>query len=62
MNKIRVRFGIRLSWPITNAATFVIYLAPETWDKVFDGMVTVRGLLNVAGYQSIADRIICERS
>ena len=60
--KARCRFGIRLSWPIANAATFVIYLKPDVWQKLFDAVGLVRTALTVGGAVEIADRMICERS
>ena len=62
MDKIRVRFGIRLGWPFANAGVFVVYMSRDYWSKLFDAVATVRGLLSASGNVEIADRIVCERS
>ena len=60
--KVRCRFGLRLGWPITNAATFVIYV-PEDRVNQFDEIVSaLRGVLVQSGRTDIAARVIFERS
>lgn len=58
--RTRVRFGIRLSWPITNAATFVFYVGSahaEMLSQAVAGLVTA---LIASGKQDIASRIVFE--
>jgi hypothetical protein len=42
--KNRIRFGIKLSWPISNAATFVFYATPAVTEKISEAV----GLLRLA--------------
>lgn len=56
----RVRFGIKLSWPIVNGATFVRKCKADDALKIEKAIQTLRGALLVAGMADIADRIICE--
>ena len=57
MPKYRIRFGIRLSWPITNAATFVFYVTPQVKDKLSDAVSLLRlALAGVPG--DIAGRVV----
>lgn len=53
---ISIRFGIRLSWPITNAATFVTRIKPEHFTKAQDAVATLRLILPA----DIAGRLILE--
>lgn len=56
----RVRFGIKLSWPVQNGATFVRRCKADDAKKIQSIVGTLRGALLVAGMADIADRIICE--
>jgi hypothetical protein len=58
MKKIRVRIGVRLSWPITNAATFVVYLSERDYDDARDAV----GVLNLILPPDISKRFIFERA
>jgi len=60
--KVRVRFGIRLGWPITNAATFVFYTQPNVFDKLSLAVENVRTYLTMAGKADLAARLVCEES
>jgi len=56
--KIRVRIGVRLSWPITNAATFVVYLSERDYDDAQDAV----GVLNLILPSHVSKRFIFERA
>ena len=58
--KTRMRFGIKLSWPIANIAIAVFYTSPDIAQKLIDGAGVIRMLLIGAGQQTLADRLICE--
>lgn len=60
--KVRVRYGIRLGWPITNAATFVFYTTDPVYLKLEAGVEYVRTCLTMAGKADLAQRLVCERS
>lgn len=60
MNKIRVRFGVRAFSFLPNAGVFVIYLSPDAWNSMQGVVSTLKGLLSVAGYSSVSDKIVCE--
>lgn len=57
--KIRIRFGIRLSWPITNAGTLVGYVKESDYDKVLGAVSTLQTLL--AAVPGI-DRLFVEKA
>lgn len=58
----RVRFGVRLGWPIQNAATFIVYMSPARYDTMERAFSTIRTVLVGAGREDIAKRLICEAS
>lgn len=60
--KIRVRFGVRLGWPITNAATFVFYTTDHAYAKIESAVENLRTCLTLAGKADLAQRLVCERS
>lgn len=62
MNKIRVRFGVNLSWPITNVAIVVFYATKAQFDQLIQAIGVVKLVLGSAGQTSFADRIVCEQS
>ena len=62
MGKVRTRFGIRLSWPITNVATFVIYLDEAAFNRANELVGQLKGILAMSDRVDIADRLIFERS
>ena len=62
MDKVRVRFGIRLGWPIANAAVFVFYASPDVYALLEQGVGYVRTALVAAGQSALASKLVCERS
>ena len=61
MQKVSVRFGIRLSWPIANAAIFVIKLTSVEADRLIGAVRDLRSILRLSGNEKIADAIVCEK-
>ena len=59
--KRRLRFGIKLSWPITNIAIFVIYVPQDLMQKIMDAAAVIRLALNVVAPE-VAARFVCEDS
>lgn len=57
-----MRIGVRLNWPIANAATFVWYVKQSTFDGISQAIDTVKGLLGSEGANPIADRFFVEKS
>ena len=62
MAKVRVRFGIRLVWPVANIAIFVVYLPSGAFEKLLDLTQLIRDLLVANDREDIAGRIVCEPS
>lgn len=62
MAKVRVRFGIRLVWPVANIAIFVVYLPSDAFEKLFGLTQLIRDLLVANDREDIAGRIVCEPS
>jgi hypothetical protein len=62
MDKIRTRFGIRLGWPIANAATFVLYMTDAQFVDMSGKVAGLKSLLAMTGRADIAERLIFERS
>ena len=63
--KVRARIGLRLTWPIKNAATFVFYASEARFSEIFNAVQTLKGLLGATGdaeATNIADRLFCERA
>lgn len=61
MDKVlRVRFGVKLSWPITNAATFVMYISQSQFDKGSELMLGLKVWLSSVGRKDIAERLFIE--
>lgn len=60
--KSRVRFGFKLSWPITNAAIFVFYVKPKQAEDLKAAVEGLRLLLQTTGQAEIASRLVCEVS
>jgi len=63
--KYRIRFGIRLSWPITNAATFVFYATPQVKDKLSDAVSLLKlALAGIPGDIEVSNHkpvmVVCE--
>lgn len=56
--KVRVRFGLKLVWPIRNAAVFVFYTTEEVFAKIEEYMAMVMLYLP----EEIKNRVVCERS
>ena len=42
---IRVRFGVKLSWPVQNAATFVAYVDQKQFDGLYIAISMIRSVL-----------------
>lgn len=59
---IRVRIGVRLSWPIANAGIFVIYVPQSMFDKMGNAMKTLKALLVASGHVRIANKLVLEAS
>ena len=59
MNK-RYRIGIKLPWPATNWATFVVYFDQDTASKVGSALTTLKQALSLAGYSSVSDKFLFE--
>jgi hypothetical protein len=59
--KRRLRFGIKLSWPITNAAIFVVYVSPDSMTKIAGYADQIRALLQLTS-PDLASRFVCEDS
>lgn len=59
--KVSIRFGMRLGWPITNAATFVTKINEEDFNKFYEAVESIRIMLRMAGSVDIAERLIFER-
>lgn len=62
MTKIRVRFGLKLVWPITSAAVFVLHMDSVAFAQIQEKVNGIRSLLEMSGRQDIANRIVCEVS
>lgn len=63
MNKIRVRFGIKLSWPITNAGTLVLRNVREDHFMTLLTLTEqIKSHLTMIGRDDIAQRLVCEAS
>lgn len=62
MTKIRVRFGLKLVWPITNASVFVLHMDSSVFAQIQEKVSGIKFLLEASGRKDIADRIICEIS
>lgn len=63
--KARVRFGLRLNWPIANAGTCVTYLTEDQFVRAQDALVVFKsrlGELNNATLREAAARLFIERS
>lgn len=60
--KVRLRFGIKLGWPIANAATFVVRVDNRQADQIAQAVGIIQAALSVAGYGDVAARLICEMS
>jgi hypothetical protein len=58
----RVRFGIRLGWPIQNAATFVIVCGPDRAEELVKTVEQLRVVLSLVMRGDIAERLFCELS
>lgn len=58
--KQSIRFGIRLGWPIVNAATFVTKINANDYMKFGEAVNTIKTMLTAAGSKDIADRIVFE--
>jgi len=56
--KVRVRFGITLSWPIKNAGILVFYVSQENWRKIKEGVDMARPFLPAY----VNERFVCEAS
>ena len=59
--KVRLRFGIRLGWPITNAATFVFYVPADSFAEGSELFGKFRAYV-MRFAPEIAKRLIFERS
>ena len=62
MNRVRVRFGIRLGWPIRNAATFVFYASREQFARLEELTGWLKTALAGIGQDELAGRLFCEES
>lgn len=62
MTKVRVRFGIRLSWPISNVGIVVSYVTQDSYDKILGSVEVLKQLLTAAGMGEAASRLVFERS
>ena len=60
--KVRLRFGIRLPWPVANAGTFVRHMTQDQADKVSSAFGLLILALNAAGASDIAAKLFCEAS
>lgn len=61
--KVRVRFGIRLVWPISNVGIFVLRQVPrENFEKLVAAVMEVKAWLTMNGRDDIAQRLVCEES
>lgn len=60
--KVRVRLGIRLTWPIANAATFVFYVPETTYQTGATAVANLHVWLLAVNQTEIAKRLIFERS
>lgn len=56
----RVRFGVKLSWPIANAAIFVFHVKQNQADDIKKAVEGIRMLLQISGQSEIASRLVCE--
>lgn len=60
--RIRVRFGIRLGWPISNAAIFVVYCNESQYERGYELVDWLRTWLTGIGQDVLAKKIVFERS
>lgn len=63
--KIRVRFGFRLSWPISNAGTVVTYLTEDQFKRATDAVTVLKSRIGELGNTTLreaAARLFIERS
>ena len=60
-HKNRVRFGIKLSWPIQNAAIFVIYVNDSQWAELQGAWGIVTTIVTAVA-PTLAPRLVCELS
>ncbi len=60
--RTRVRFGIRLGWPLKNAAVFVFYTSKDQYERIKEVSEWLRTALVVAGQDDLASRLVCEGS
>ncbi len=58
--KLRVRFGVRLSWPIANAAIFVIRVDESSALTLETAFNRIKTVLEVSGYADVSKRMIFE--
>lgn len=57
---IRTRFGLRLGWPIANAATFVLYLDRQGVEALRQAFGSIMAVLLRHGYADEARRLFVE--
>jgi len=58
MNKLRIRFGVRLGWPMQNAGILILYVPADVFAKLEGAVFTLKGALP----EAVAARIVCEVS
>lgn len=63
--KVRVRFGLRLSWPFSNGGTVVTYLTEGQFKQVQDALIIFKsriGEQNNSTLRELVARLFIERS
>lgn len=63
--KVRVRFGLRLSWPFANGGTVVTYLTEGQFKQVQDALIIFKsriGEQNNSTLRELVARLFIERS